>query len=309
MLKRPLVDPVLFAVAVAWGSTYLVTQDLLPHAADAPALLTVRMSLAVAAMLLVTGWKRRVPTRPELLAGLLTGLVLTAVFACETYGVTMTTATNAGVLISLTMVLTPLLDCAVSRRRPSRAFVVLVLVAVLGDVLLATGGHVVHPRPGDWLILGAAGLRAVHVTALGVLQRRRVLDPGVLTTVQMGVVAAGFLVLCLLVDAPVATYVGGLDAGGLTLLLYLALVCTVLPFFAQTWAVARTSPSRVSLLLGTEPVWAALIGVGVAGDAIGPVGLVGIVVTVLATLAARRLSDPRPAAGGAAPRRRPVSVA
>ncbi len=40
-------------------------------------------------------------------------------------------------------------------------------------------------------------------------------------------------------------------------LLFLSVFCTLFAFFVQMWAVRRTSPSRVSLLLGTEPLWAA----------------------------------------------------
>ena len=49
-------------------------------------------------------------------------------------------------------------------------------------------------------------------------------------------------------------------------LVYLALFCSVFAFLAQTWAVRRTSASRASLLLGTEPVWAVAIGIRLAGE-------------------------------------------
>ncbi|MFD0818668.1 DMT family transporter [Micromonospora zhanjiangensis] len=47
-------------------------------------------------------------------------------------------------------------------------------------------------------------------------------------------------------------------------------------FLAQTWAVQRTSASRASLLLGTEPVWAVVAGIALGGERL----------TVLATLGA-----------------------
>jgi len=42
--------------------------------------------------------------------------------------------------------------------------------------------------------------------------------------------------------------------------LYLGLACSVFAFLAQMWAIRRTSAARASLLLGTEPIWAALAG-------------------------------------------------
>lgn len=50
-------------------------------------------------------------------AGLL-GLVLSGIFLLETYGVVHTSATNAGLIISLTMIFTPLAEAAVTRVRP-----------------------------------------------------------------------------------------------------------------------------------------------------------------------------------------------
>jgi drug/metabolite transporter (DMT)-like permease len=47
---------------------------------------------------------------------------------------------------------------------------------------------------------------------------------------------------------------------------YLAVFCSVFAFVAQTWAVRRTSASRASLLLGTEPIWAVAAGVALGGE-------------------------------------------
>jgi len=294
------VDLVLFGVAIAWGSTYLATKALVPTPEYACVVLAARMLLSVAAMLALG---RRLPRRAELAAGSLTGAILAAIFAAETFGVALTTATNAGVLISLNMVLTPLVGAAIERRRPSGAFLALVVLAILGDLLLATDGQSLRLHLGDGLILLAALLRTAHVTLLGVTQRRHALDVRALTTVQLGVVAIVFGVATTVTGVPVGTFVSGLGAGHLVVLAYLALGCTVFAFFAQAWAIRHTSPSRVALLLGTEPVWAAVIGVGLAHEHIGPVGVVGIVLTLGATFAARRVdrrtTAPRPDHGGA----------
>lgn len=70
---------------------------------------------------------------------------------------------------------------------------------------------------------------------------------------------------------------------------YLVVICTVFPFFIQMWAVRKTSPTRVSLLLGTEPVWAAIIGVAIAGDRLGPTGIIGVALVLVGTMWGQRL--------------------
>jgi drug/metabolite transporter (DMT)-like permease len=72
-------------------------------------------------------------------------------------------------------------------------------------------------------------------------------------------------------------------------LLYLAAACTVFAFLVQLWAVRKTSAARVSLLLGTEPVWAVLIGVTVGTETLGWIGIVGAVLIVGASYRAQAI--------------------
>ncbi len=56
----------------------------------------------------------------------------------------------------------------------------------------------------------------------------------------------------------------------------------------QMWAVRRTSPSRVGLLLGTEPLWAAAAGLALGGDRLGATGLAGGALVLAGTAWGRR---------------------
>jgi drug/metabolite transporter (DMT)-like permease len=171
----------------------------------------------------------------------------------------------------------------VTGRRLPGGFFAAAATAVVGVALLAGNGALAAPTAGDGLILLAAVARAVHVTAMARLTRGRPLDSLHLTTVQLATCAAVFCSASLVYGDSVPHLVAGLDVGGAALLLYLVLVCTVFAFFVQTWAVRRTSPSRVSLLLGTEPVWAAVCGIAIAHDEVSAAGLGGIVLILAGT--------------------------
>jgi drug/metabolite transporter (DMT)-like permease len=276
------VDLLLFLVAASWGSTYLVAKELV-SATSVLALLAVRMVLAAAAMAAVVILRRGRVTVAELRVGIVLGLALAVVFVFETFGIAHTSATNAGLIISLTMVLTPVLDAAVTGRRLPGAFFAAAGTAVVGVALLAGNGALTAPTAGDLLILLAAVARAVHVTAMARLTGGRTVDSLHLTTVQLTTCAALFCAASLICGDSVPHLVAGLDVTGAALLLYLVLVCTVFAFFVQTWAVRRTSPSRVSLLLGTEPVWAAVCGIAIAHDEVSVAGLCGIVLILAGT--------------------------
>ncbi|GAA3527052.1 membrane protein [Aeromicrobium flavum] len=290
LLFRLRVDLLLFLVAASWGSTYLVAKELVTPS-SVMALLALRMLLAAAVMGAIVAIRGRRITADELRAGVTLGMLLAAVFVLETFGIAHTSATNAGLIISLTIVFTPILDSVVSGRRLPGTFLLAATIAVVGVGLLAGNGALDPPNVGDLLILGAAVVRAVHVTSMPQVTAGKPMDTVHLTTVQLATCAAVFSVGSVFHGDSIPQYVAQLDLAGVVLFLYLVLVCTVFAFFIQIWAVHRTSPSRVSLLLGTEPIWAAFIGITVAQDTIAPIGYLGIALILAGTAWGRSLEQ------------------
>jgi len=282
LISRFRVDLLLLLVAASWGSTYLVAKELVTPS-SVVALLAVRMLLAAVLMAVVVGIRRRSMTAGEVRVGVVLGVLLATVFAFETFGIAHTSATNAGLIISLTMVFTPLLDSFVSRRRLPGSFFVAASIAVVGVVLLASNGAFQPPSLSDLLVLVAAIVRAVHVTTMHTLTADRPMDSLHLTTVQLATCAVLFAAATFIVGDSIPHYLARLEPGSWVLFLYLVLACTVFAFFVQTWAVRRTSPSRVSLLLGTEPIWAAIIGIAIARDEVGIAGYLGIALILAGT--------------------------
>jgi drug/metabolite transporter (DMT)-like permease len=257
-------DSVLLLVAIVWGSSYLSAQTA-TSALPVLLVLFARYALSALACLGVVASSGRGPrrwTREELRTGVPLGLTQAAVLLVETYGVAHTSAANAGLIISLTIVLTPLLDRAGHPGGLPGVFYAAAGLCVLAVGLLMAGNGFHAPRLGDLLMLGAAVVRAGHVALVGRLTVGRAIRPLHLTTVQTLVGTALFLVPAAR-DLPTLAHAG---PATWTQLLYLALFCSVFAFLAQTWAVQRTSASRASLLLGTEPIWAAAVGVALGGD-------------------------------------------
>jgi drug/metabolite transporter (DMT)-like permease len=94
----------------------------------------------------------------------------------------------------------------------------------------------------------------------------RDLDSARITVVQLAVVCLAMVAASSVIGASPIEVAAQFDAVQWMLVIYLALACTVFAFFVQLWAVRSTSPSRVSLLLGTEPLWAVVVGVCLAGE-------------------------------------------
>jgi drug/metabolite transporter (DMT)-like permease len=273
-------DAVLLLVALVWGSSYLAAKTA---TAALPVLVVLFARYAVSALAcggLVAARRRRPGwTRAEVRLGALLGVTQAAVLVLETYGVAHTSAANAGLIISLTIVLTPLLDRTGGRPGLPPAFFGAAGLCVVAVGLLTAGTGLHAPRLGDALVLAAAVVRAGHVALVGRLTASRPVDPLHLTTVQTVLGSALFLPAAV-VHASDLVHCG---AGTWAQLVHLALFCSVFAFLAQTWAVQRTSASRASLLLGTEPVWAVAVGIGLGGERLTLWASLGAVLMVAGT--------------------------
>ncbi|WP_149183614.1 DMT family transporter [Streptomyces sp. TRM49041] len=287
-----LTDLPVLLVAVVWGSSYLAAKGI-TTAQTVLAVLVLRFAV-VLPVLVVTGWRKlRALSGAQIRGAGLLGLILAGIFLLETYGVVHTSATNAGLIISLTMIFTPVAESRVRGTRLSGTFMAAAGLSVLGVVLLAQGTGFSAPSGGDLLMLGAAVARTVHVLAMARMDSVRGADSMSLTTVQLGGAVLVFALLSTTSggDGTPWAVAAAFSAAEWLGLLYLSVFCTLFAFFVQMWAVRRTSPSRVSLLLGTEPVWAAVFGIALAGDRPGWLGFVGVALILAGTAWGRTVAD------------------
>ncbi len=281
-MRKASPDLLLVLVAIVWGGSYLSAKQLVAEIGVEPTL-ALRYGIGALGMLGFALIRRTGRANMRLiLSGVVLGCSQASILWLETTGVGRTSATNAGILISLSLILTPLLEAALLKRRLPLPFYLAASGAVLGIALLASGsGGLRVPTGGDLLVLGAAVVRAAHVTATARALRK---DDSVVTlvTVQMLVGAVLFTALA----APsAASWVPRLTLAGIANAVFLGLGCSVFAFLVQAWAVRKTSAARAALLMGTEPLWAALIGIVIGAEALGLVQLLGAILIVAGSLA------------------------
>lgn len=279
------VDLLLLLVAVVWGSGYLAAKTL-TGVVGVPVILSLRF--LITAIALGAWWwllTRCVPSRREVATGIVLGATQAGVLVLETYGIADTSATNAGLIISLTVVFTPLMEAAAAKVPVPRAVFVAGVVAVAGVCLLVSGDGLQAPRTGDVLVLGAALVRSIHVTALAGLTRGRQFSSVNLTLVQAVVCAVVFTAAD---PSGVVAAVRTFTPAQWSAVLYLGLGCSMFAFVVQTWAIRRTSASRASLLMGTGLIWAVAIGISFGNDTLTLVAAAGAVLIITGTYLGQR---------------------
>jgi len=279
----------LVGIAAVWGLTFVMVQDaieLLP----AMAFLAYRFLPAALLVAVVFHTQLRELSPAGWRAGLAMGGFLTAGYVLQTLGLEETSASNAGFITGLVVVITPLLGWAFLRDRlPAIAWVGAV-VSVVGLYLLSGAGGDFTLR-GDGLVLLCAVAFAGHilVTARGVRDHH----VGALLVVQLGV--------CGLACLGIAAAAGDLEAPqGATVwsaLIVTSLVASALGFFVQSYAQQHAPPARTALILASEPAFAGFFGYLLADDRLSAVSWLGaalILASIVAVELVPRLRPPRP---------------
>ena len=188
---RPLfgwTECMLLLVAIFWGTSYGLTKDALMYV-GVFSFIGIRFGLTFLMLLPVLVRDFKQGKNQDWLRALPTGLVLSGIFVCEVSGVLYTSATNAAVLISLSMILTALAETLINRSRVSGSLWLMGMLSCLGVLLLSLhSGFNLSFNLGDGLILLAAVGRAIMVTLTKRLTHNRSISMLSLTAIQSLVV-------------------------------------------------------------------------------------------------------------------------
>ncbi|MEP9326854.1 DMT family transporter [Paraburkholderia phymatum] len=286
-------DLMLLAVAMVWGTSYGVVKIAL---AFYPVLGLLALRFGLTFIVLSPALRSLRHVKASALVGTVgASVLLLGIFLAETFGISLTRASNAAFLISLCVVLTPLVEWALLRRRPLPVEWIAVGLSLAGAALVS--GGVFIPTAGDALILLAALLRALMVCVTKRVMRDPALAPLSVTAVQAGTVALGSLVVALMLPSGQWRALPSLAEHGVFWMSigYLVIACTLFAFFAQNFAVKRSSPTRVALLMGSEPAFGALFAYASLGEHLSMSGWMGgglmVLASVLATAPSQKSAD------------------
>jgi len=270
------VDIVLLGAAFVWGASYLAAKQL-TEAGSLWGMMALRFGAAAAILALIRAFKPARFTKADVWVGSAVGVGLATVMTVETNGIHLTSATNAGLIISLSIIFTPIIEGWVRKFWLPKNFFVAAAGAVVGVAFLVSGNGLQSPNWGDALMFGAAVLRAYYQVVQGSLTAGRKLTTINLTIFQTFTAGAIFFI----VDAPgTVRAAANYDTNDWLLLSFLVLLCTVYGFFAMMWGIRRTSASRIALLQGTEPVWAVLIAMLFGGEQLNWIGGIGALLII-----------------------------
>ncbi|TQR19420.1 DMT family transporter [Psychrobacillus vulpis] len=245
-------DLLILLVTIFWGSSYLFMKMGLNSISEFN-LIALRFGLAFILAAFIF-FRRLLQVNLETLKyAMLLGFLLFMVFTSITYGLKTTTTSNAGFLVSLTVVFVPLISAVVLKKKLETRLLFSIMLAIIGIGFL-TIQLPFKVSIGDILCSAAAFFYAIHIIVTGfTAQKVDALNLGIL---QLGFAGLFGLIFSLIFETP--TLPGSRE--GWFAILALAILCSALGFILQTVAQKYTSPSRTGLIFSLEPVFAAIFG-------------------------------------------------
>jgi drug/metabolite transporter (DMT)-like permease len=296
----------LLVVTVLWGWTFVwmkqsvtVTEEQLgPRGLVAGVGLFMTLRFGIAAVVILALPRARQGFTPGVWRGgfVIGGLLLVG-FLLQMFGLQGVSAPVSAFLTSLYVVFTALLTAVRHRRRIGAPLVVGALLATFGAGFIQGPPQLAFDL-AEWLTVGCAFVFAVHILATESVTKRNAPMP--VTTVTFLVVALGGA-------ATLAVGMIGESAPSVTQLIELArtpafavpmilasILATVLALSLMNTYQRELDPLRAAILYAIEPVWAALIAIGIGQASLGMWLVVGGAALVTGNLVAELTPTSRP---------------
>lgn len=269
---------ILGTVSMAWGTSYVFMK--LGVDTMSP-LMIVALRCAIAFILMsVVFFKKIIRVDMKTLKyAAIVGALLCGIFIGLVYGVKNTSASAAGFLTSITVVLVPILQTFITRKLPSKKILFGVIIVLAGLALLTIKDDFSFAA-GSLYCLLAALLYAIHIIVTNHFVRE-------VDALQLGIYQLGFATLYAVVgafifDTPVLPH----DTIQWVAILGLAVFSSAYGFVAQPIAQKYTTPESAGFLFALEPVFAAIFAVIFAHENIMPQEYLGALFILIGVFSA-----------------------
>jgi len=246
----------LIVTTVLWGGSFVFNKIGFREIPPVT-FLFLRFALATAFMAPFCVKRLRGMNRTILRKGVTVGCALASANLSFVIGVSGTSATRAGFLNNLFVLIVPLLCYLLWRDKVDRLTLGGLVLATAGIALLAGGGGF---SSGDLFSTVCALFIAIHIITVSKVLKSE--DVYLVSLVQFGTVAViGGILTALLPHRPFS--IGAVSAGALV---YCAIFPTVICFTLQNTYQRYTTPTRACLIYTLDPVWSMLGGYLLLGE-------------------------------------------
>lgn len=265
----------LHLATILWASTFLVVKDAV---GNVPPSLLIFCRFAFAAVVLVSFLRRS--SLALWLAGLENALWFTLIYATQTFGLQVSSASQGAFISALYVVLVPLI-LRFSGRRVRLIEWWAAITAIFGTWLLSGNGQ--SGEGGLWFVASTV-FSAIQTVRGESLSKRFSSWPLTAATVVCGV---GLSLVWVAFDHPVFR----LEAMPWLALAFLGVVVTGFGTWLMAFGQARVSGTRTAVIFALEPVWAAALAGMFLAERLGVFGWFGGALVIAANVLPQWFTD------------------
>lgn len=265
-------------VALFWGSTYFLTkmavEELEPFNLTA-----LRFGTAFIITALFFFKRIRNADRTVIKYSIILGVLAVIAVLSMTFGVQYTTASNAGFLISLSVVMIPLISVVVLKKRIKAKLLLSVILATIGIVCLTLNEQLTINK-GDILCILCATSFAVQMLIMERIPKSA--DSVAIGALQLGITAMVNFILSFFLEN--FTVPSDLKVWGVIVIL--GVFCTAFCYIIQIYALKNTSAIQAGIILSLEPVFSVIFAYIFLGELLSKQGYIGAILLFISVILA-----------------------
>lgn len=265
-------------VALFWGSTYFLTKMAVAEL-EPFNLTALRFGTAFIITALFFFKRIRKADRVVIKYSIILGVLAVIAVLSMTFGVQYTTASNAGFLISLSVVMIPLISVVVLKKRIKVKLLLSVILATIGIVCLTLNEQLTINK-GDILCILCATSFAVQVLIMERIPKSA--DSVAIGALQLGITAVVNFILSFFLEN--FTVPSDLKVWGVIVIL--GVFCTAFCYIIQIYALKNTSAIQAGIILSLEPVFSAIFAYIFLGELLSKQGYIGAILLFISVILA-----------------------
>ena len=272
----------LLGIVIIWGATFAIIKDVLDQIM--PFTFLAYRFLLAALILSVIFWKRiKSIDKVILKKGFLIGIFLFLGYAFQTVGLKYTTATKAGFITGLSVVLVPIISYFFIKEKVNRNSVIGVIFATIGLCLLNQNSSFSF-NLGDFLVLLCAVSFAMHIISVGLYTKK--MDYVLLVIVQLATVFVLSLLMALFFERPDIHFSYSFNVWRSIILT--GVFATALAFYMQNRFQRYSSTTKTAIIFSGEPIFSAMFAYLLLGEKVGLIAWAGGLLIIFGMIISQR---------------------
>ena len=297
-MKKYLGEGALLLNTLIWGGTFALVKNALT---DISPLLFLGIRFFIAAMLLFpfVHLTLKKMDKKTFIAGSILGIFYFLGFATQTVGLNFTSATKSGFITGTFVVIIPILQTIIERRKPKWYNIVSIFFVMIGLIFLSSSGDNLFQfinelgsdfNLGDFLTLLCAILFAFQVVYVDVFTKKYEYMP--LVFIQLLITGlGGFLGALVLSTLGLEIIKFSLATNVVFALIYTSVFASIIATILQLKYQKIVTPTKAGIIYSFEPIMAAVLAFFILGEKISKFGMFGGVFIVFGLLLSEILEN------------------